>query len=117
MLISPGKSCQYLTYLHITLEGGDKLSLFIVQRLKGQALYFEEGRQKEFGIPAHFNIRVACNLVLIIKVNHFIEWLIGYHYDLVFLQLLHILFHFGPLVFAMVAIGTEIHDKGGLVML
>ena len=116
MLISLRKSSQHLTYIHIALEGGDKLALFIIERLKWQTFYFVEGGQKEFDIPAHFNIRIVSNLVLIVKVNHFIEWLIGHHHDLVFLQILHILFHIGPLVFAMVAIRTEIHNKGWLMM-
>jgi len=117
LLIFLCKSCQHFTYIYITLEGGNKLALFIIERLKWQTFYFVEGGQKEFDIPAHFNIRIVSNLVLIVKVNHFIEWLIGYHHDLVFLQLLHILFHFSPLVFAMVAIGAEIHNNGWLMML
>lgn len=117
LLIPLGEGCQHLIYTYITLESGNKLAFFIIERLKRQAFYFEEGWQKEFGIPAHFNIRMVGDLVLIVEVNHFIEWLISYHHDLVFLQLLHLLFHFGPLVFAMVAVRTEIHNKGWLMML
>lgn len=99
-----------------SLEGSDQFALLIIKGEVGEAADLIEGRQDEFLIPADQHVRVPGDVVVGVELFHLLERLIGGHDDLDIPEFAEIAENGFRLVFAMLAVGTEIHDDGAAVL-
>lgn len=103
-------------YLLGPFKSGDQVAIFVVEGQVGQVAYLIEGSQKELFVPAHFDIGMLEDAVMLVEFLQFVKGLVGGHHDLDVLEFLKVRQDRFRLMLAMITVGTEEHDHGLAVL-